>query len=542
MIERKLKTGTVTDLVTISDTDWHLACRRFNAIQRLAEHPGRLGKKLKEIAKMFGATDRTVRRWLSVYRSNPDIVALLPRQKGQRLGNRRLKPDSERLLGEVIDVWAARAERLPVSWIVEECRRRARPRRLEAPGRRAVETRLRDRGLDSLSHQRFADRADPAITLTPRTRQALGIVQIDHTLVDIMVVDEVLRESMGRPWITVAIDIATRVVLGFALRLDPPSATSVGLALTMACLSKNEWLKERHLDFEWAPAGVPKLIHMDNAKEFHSLALRRGCERYGISLEYRPPGRPQFGAHIERYLGTLMKRIHGLPGTTYSNPIERGKYRSEARATMTMAELERWMALEIGGRYHQRVHRGVHAVPAQLWAHAVRRKPPPVVTDPARFVIDFLPADSRRVGRNGFQINRIRYWDPVLSRIFPPSARVLVRHDPRDLSRVFVPSPTNAEYLAIPYADLRRPPITLAELERARTQLSAKGLSKPSEDLIFATTEAQRRIEQESARRSRRARRNLARQPLRTKVPSKPPQEPAVNYSERVIPYSGEVW
>jgi len=116
----------------------------------------------------------------------------------------------------------------------------------------------------------------------------------------------------------------------------------------------------------------------------------------------------------------------------------------------------------------------VHAVPAQLWEQAFRRKPPVAVTDPARFVIDFLPADTRRVGRNGFQINRIRYWDPILSRVFPPSARVLVRHDPRDLSRVFVPSPTNAEYLAIPYADLRRPPITLAELERARTQLSTK--------------------------------------------------------------------
>jgi putative transposase len=542
MIERKLETGTVTDLVTISDTDWHQACRRFNAIQRLAEQPGRLGKRVKEIGKMFGATDRTVRRWLSVYRSNPDIVALLPRQRGQRLGNRRLKPNSERLLGEVIDVWAARAERLPVSWIVEECRSRARPRRLDAPGRRAIEARLRDRGLDALSRQRFVERTDPAITLTPRTRQALAIVQIDHTLVDIMVVDEVLRQSMGRPWITVAIDIATRVVLGFALRLDPPSATSVGLALAMACLPKNEWLKERNLDLEWAPAGIPKLIHMDNGKEFHSLALRRGCERYGISLEYRPLSRPQFGGHIERYLGTLMRRIHGMPGTTYSNPTERGKYPSEARATMTMAELERWMALEIGGRYHQRVHRGVHAVPAQLWAQAFRRKPPVAVGDPARFVIDFLPADTRRVGRNGFQINRIRYWDPILSRVFPPSARVLVRHDPRDLSRVFVPSPTNAEYLAIPYADLRRPPITLAELERARTQLSAKGQSQPSEDLIFATTEAQRRIERESAKGSRRARRNLARQPIRAKVPSKPLQEPTVNYNERVIPYAGEVW
>jgi putative transposase len=107
---------------------------------------------------------------------------------------------------------------------------------------------------------------------------------------------------------------------------------------------------------------------------------------------------------------------------------------------------------------------------------------------------------------------------------------------------VFVPSPTNAEYLSIPYADLRRPPITLAELERARTQLSAKGHAQPSEDLIFSTTEAQRRIERAAAKRSRRARRSLARQPVKVKAPVPPVQEPAVNYNKRVIPYSGEVW
>ena len=90
--------------------------------------------------------------------------------------------------------------------------------------------------------------------------------------------------------------------------------------------------------------------------------------------------------------------------------------------------------------------------------------------------------------------------------------------------------------------DLRRPPITLAELERARTQLSAKGHAQPSEELIFATTGAQRRIEREAAQRSRRARRNLARHPLRVKAPGPPAREPAVNYNERVIPYSGEVW
>ncbi len=136
---------------------------------------------------------------------------------------------------------------------------------------------------------------------------------------------------------------------------------------------------------------------------------------------------------------------------------------------------------------------------------------------------------------------RSRYWDPLLARLFPPSTGVLIRHDPRDLSKVYVPSPSNAEYLTIPYADLRRPPITLAELHRARTMLSASGTSRPSEDLIFKTTDAQRRIEKNAAHRSRRARRSLAKHPPKAPTNPKPP-DLAVNYDQAVTPYAGEEW
>jgi len=225
LVEQKLGNSTVKDLVSISDDEWQIACRRFNATQRLSQHRGRLQVRVDSIAKMFGVTERTVRRWLSIYRKNPDIVALLPKSRGQSVGTRRLAPVIERLLNDVIDTWAAKAEHLPVAWIREECKRRARSGQLSMPSRHAIDARLRDRGLDSLGRQRFVSKGNAADVLTPRSRKALEIVQMDHTLVDIMVVDEVLRQSMGRPWITVAFDIATRVVLGFALRLEPPSAT-----------------------------------------------------------------------------------------------------------------------------------------------------------------------------------------------------------------------------------------------------------------------------------------------------------------------------
>ena len=46
------------------------------------------------------------------------------------------------------------------------------------------------------------------------------LLQMDHTLVDVVVVDEVDREPIGRPWLTLALDVATRAVPGFHLSLD----------------------------------------------------------------------------------------------------------------------------------------------------------------------------------------------------------------------------------------------------------------------------------------------------------------------------------
>jgi putative transposase len=40
----------------------------------------------------------------------------------------------------------------------------------------------------------------------------LDVVQIDHTLVDVIVVDSEHRQSIGRPWLTLAVDVASRAV------------------------------------------------------------------------------------------------------------------------------------------------------------------------------------------------------------------------------------------------------------------------------------------------------------------------------------------
>jgi putative transposase len=63
-------------------------------------------------------------------------------------------------------------------------------------------------------------------------------VQIDHTVIDLIVVDERDRQPIGRPYLTLAIDVFTRCVLGMVVTLEAPSAVSVGLCLVHAACDK----------------------------------------------------------------------------------------------------------------------------------------------------------------------------------------------------------------------------------------------------------------------------------------------------------------
>jgi putative transposase len=216
-----------------------------------------------------------------------------------------------------------------------------------------------------------------------RADAPLDLLQIDHTLVDVIVVDREHRLAIGRPWLTLAIDIATRSVVGFSVSLEAPSALSISLVLTHAVLPKAVWLADRELEnLDWPMSGLPHRIHVDNAKEFHSEALVRGCQEYGIMIDHRL-----------RLIGTMMGAVHLLPGTTFSNPIEKKSYESEERAVLTLPELERWLALQIAGVYHLSVHSALGETPLAAWQKGMARGRHPI-RHPANvqeFFLSFLP-------------------------------------------------------------------------------------------------------------------------------------------------------
>ena len=285
---------------------------------------------------------------------------------------------------------------------------------------------------------------------------------------------------------------------------------------------------------------MPRIIHADNGPEFHGEALTRGCAEYGITLAHRPVARPRFGAHIERLIGTMMGRVHLLPGSTDSSPTARGSYQSENEATLTLAEFAEWLCLEIAGQYHHTIHRMIGTTPAAAWAKSLAAGTVPTLpADPARFVIGFLPIVHRKLQRNGLFFERIRYWADVLPSIAQPSEALLVRYDPRDLSRLYVLTPSKS-YQEVPYADVRRPPITLAELRFAHAELRKEARGSINEEQIFAMHERQNAIVTDATKATKAARRR--KEPRQRRPAVADGAMSAIDYSKDVIPLESELW
>lgn len=505
------------DKLAVDEATWQQAVARECVIRALASKerlsPADIGIACREL----GVGRASLYRLVARYRDAPVTSSLLRRSPGPEHGQSRLSEELERVIEEAMRDTYRKRERPTIKALQDHIRMLCHLRGLTAPSRNAILARVDRIDRRTLTRDRDGakaarDRFSPAVK-EYRADHALHIVQIDHTLVDLIVVDSLHRMPLQRPWLTLAIDIASRMVAGFHLSLDNPSASSVALAVQHMVMPKAAWLEARDVKVEWPVCGLPDVIHMDNAREFHGKALVRGAAEHGIRLEYRPVARPHYGGHIERLIGTMMGAVHLLPGTTSSSIAARGAYDPEKHAAMTIDELERWLVMEIVGRYHAQVHGSLELPPIAAWSDALAARPEPLrlPRDSEGFLRDFLPFEERTIRRDGVHLFGLRYWDDVLSawagRL---SKRLRIRYDPRDLSCVFVEGPDGATW-PVRLADLSRPRITLGEHRLAQAALKVRGVKAIDEQLIFETIARQRVLVESAARQTKVARRQVER-------------------------------
>ncbi len=514
------------DLVSVDQKLWQIAQERFSIIKPLLKMANRKRSDVESVAKEYQVGTNTIYRWIKAYEDSGLLTSLFPQSRSDR-GGTKFTDEVETIVEEVVKAEYLSGQRKSQAKVCELVRKACKEANLTPPHNNTIRNRIKDLSgalvaLKREGKKKYQNDFQPIKGAFPDANAPLMVVQIDHTKLDIILVDDIYRKPIGRPWITLAFDVFSRMVTGFYVSFDPPGALATGLCMAHSILSKDEWLVKHEVSGEWPVWGLPDKVHVDNAKEFRGYMLQKACDEYGIDLEWRPVARPHFGAHVERALGTFSKEIHTLPGTTFSNTQERGEYDSEKQAALSLSEFETWLANYVVDVYHQKKHSMIGMSPLEKYKQGILGTADfagsglkPKIEDEQKLRFDFMPFEIRSILDYGVQVDKVHYYHEVLRRwinaIDPEGGgkkrKFIFRRDPRDISVIYFFDPEVQEYYPIPYRDISHPPISIWELREINRRLSEEGYSKVDEQAIFDAYDRMKEIEEKAVIKSKAVRR-----------------------------------
>jgi putative transposase len=521
------------DLLDVPEALWEIAEARRRWIDPLLASYSTYSETLaSRIAAEAQVSRATIYRWVTAFRRTALLSSLVPKTKlrGGKAGSRIL-PEVEAIIKDVLENFHDTEQKPSIAETVLEIRRRCSNADLRLPAMNTVRERLRrtqgrDRTLRREGEAAAYARHDRNRGSIPDADWPLAMVQIDHTQLPVIIVDDKYRQPINRAWITLAIDVYSRVCLGMYLSLDPPSAMSAGMCIAHSILPKESWMSRRDVtSVKWPCWGVMGSLHMDNAKEFRGDMLKAACREYDIDIHMRPVKKPRYGAHIERLMGTVTQGLKSVKGATFSGPHEKGEYDADGNACMTFSEIEKWLILYFA-RYHIQKHDGIGVTPLQKWSEGLLgTKSMPGRGLPARrrddevLRINFTPYIERTIQDYGVVIDDVHYYHDVLrpwinapNPEFPKHKRQFrFRRDPRDISQLYFYDEIAGRHYAIPYRDTSLPPASIWELREAQRKAVERGIPKENEKMVFAILTEQRALEADAAAKTKAARRQQQR-------------------------------
>ena len=395
---------------------------------------------------------RTVRDWVAKYRKAAETlgcgyVGLLPRV--QERGNRepRLPEQVVKILDQFIDQeyenHKQKKKREVYGEFVNFCQSKGLA---TAPSYKTfvsmVNRRPRYEQIKKRAGRRAAYPNEPmywelSYELPRHGDRPFEVVHIDHTLLDVELVDSETRRHFGRPWATFLTDAFSRRLLAVYLTFDEPSYRSCMMIL-------RECVHRYHR--------FPELVVVDWGPEFESIYFETLLARYECSKASRPKAKPRFGSVIERLFNTANTAfIHNLAGNTQVMKNVRQVTRSvnpREQAIWTLgalyAELRHW-AYEV---YDTTEHRTLGLTPKDAFEMGLLRtglRPKQWIEYDEDFIQSTLPTTRKGTAKlvpgKGVKIHNIFYWSKENVFLDHPeleNKQLPVRYDPYDVGHAFV--------------------------------------------------------------------------------------------------------
>jgi putative transposase len=389
-------------------------------------------------------------------------------------GRRPSKPPAslDPILKQVIENFYASGNRPSVTAVLEEAiaqvdlhnverSRQGNQELIPRPTRRVLERSIGEYDRFFLLQRRYgtatARQATMVYRKTPRPRRIGERVEVDHTPLDLLVVDADSGMFLGRPHLTALIDVATRMVLGLWISFRKPSSAVLLRALKHAILPKHGVLHELGIKEAWLAQGVPSILYVDNGKEFYSAAFINALKDLGISVVYCPPRQPRFKGVVERWLKEVNYNFaHLLPGSTFAKYYERGEYDSVKNSVLTLTEAKRLIYRWVLEVYHKKFHHELQTCPLEKWHELASLGTPALPRNLDALDVYLSPLEKRTLSSKGIAYSRQQYVSPELSDIRRRLGNVNIEIRPNldNIGHIYVLHPETNKYFVAMSTDL----------------------------------------------------------------------------------------
>lgn len=284
----------------------------------------------------------------------------------------------------------------------------------------------------------------------------LHIVEIDHTQLDMDIMDINTGYVIGRPWITLGIDVYSRMVWCMYISFEPPSINRVRKAIENGVFIKNN--KKYDTNNKWDIFGIPNTIFLDNSTDFTSTEVKRMInDTLKSHVKYRPVRTPRYGAVIERLFGTINEGlIHRLDGTRKSNFRQLGEYEPEKMAALTLDDIKELLTIYITDIYHCSEHRGLpkyENIPLVRYIEGIKKVGYPEFiskSDEAFYKTELMATDMRPYTRDGVRLENVIYKSPEFSQFMGGrDKKYKIKYDIDDISKIYILHPKLNKYIEL---------------------------------------------------------------------------------------------
>ena len=179
--------------------------------------------------------------------------------------------------------------------------------------------------------------------------------------------------------------------------------------------------------------------------------------RSATDIQYAKVLVPWYKGKLERFQGTMNHDLmHGNPGTTFSNILERDDYDPSRHAVVLLSTFREMLHKWIIDVYLQTPHRGIKDTPAHRWHSDTIGLPPPLPPNAGELDVVLGMTAQRVVFHYGIELEGLKYNGPELGELrrrMGSGTKVELTFDPGDLGHINVLDPHKETYIRVPALD-----------------------------------------------------------------------------------------